>query len=444
MAIHALQLSTPTLGSLGSPKVGIKSLAPLVAIFCMGSWVTRFSLVSIALGSTVTDLTFLAAYASLFLALAYLCLAGPGQVNLVALMIIPATAVSFIGCERMDYAWPRWVGWSILVIGFGPVCFTLHAAHLRLSMYRMGQTLFLWSVMASACWWLAGLPNLGVGDFTGVMWHSIQLGSTAALVGVMAIVRITNGGPSWWYGVYGTCALVALLASSRAALAAMLFSNLIAVALKLRRNALVSTFVLFAGLVVAIAPTTSLDLLLTVMPGEFTSGLARKSFEHSRELHWEARWEEFHAAPWTGVGFMSAWEDTTGVDADTGAVETGSSYLAILSMTGMVGAGVMLLLVCSLAWGMFRHWHETTEIHRVEICSMAGFWLVHLGAEGYIFAIGSILNLMFWLWLGCLNDHFRLCRRRPQVRANRLARPKPPGLSRLATHHAASIAGSDP
>jgi O-antigen ligase len=356
---------------------------------------------------------------------------------LLALLLVPATAASFLGCERVDYAWPRWVGWSALVIGFGPVCFTLHAAHLRLSMYRVGQTMFLWSVLASALWWLAGLPNLGVGDFTGIMWHSIQLGSTAALVGVMAIARITNGGSAWWYGVYGTCALVAMLASSRAALAAMAFGTLIAFALKLRRNALISSCALFFGIVIAVAPITALDVLLTAMPGEFTSGLARKSFQHSREQHWEARWEEFDSSPWTGVGFMSAWEDTMGVDPDTGAIETGSSYLALLSMTGMVGAGAMLLLVCSMAWGVFRHWHDTAEVHRVEICSMAGFWIVHLGAEGYIFAVGSLMNLMFWLWLGCLNDHFKLCHRRTRARASLSPRAMVPSLQHLGSHRAA-------
>lgn len=412
MPTNSIHLSMVSVGPLSDAKLGFKSLAPHVAMLCMGIFMARFSLMGTSLGSTVTDLMFMAAYASLLVALVYMGIAGPGQVSLWGVLVVLAAGLSLVGCERINHVWPRWVGWLAMVVGFGPVCFTFHACYFRKRMYEVGQKLFLGSVLTSAVWWLAGLPNLGVGDFTGIMWHSIQLGSNAALVGVMAISRMTNGGSTWWYGVYGACALVAMLASSRAALAAMAFGTLIALALKLRRNALVSSLVFFSATIIALAPMAALDLVLTAMPREFTSGLARKSFEHSREKHWEARWEEFYSSPWTGVGFMSAWEDTVGVDSDTGAVETGSSYLAALSMTGMVGAGALLLLVLSLAWGMLRHWNETAEIQRVEICSMAGFWLVHLGAEGYIFAVGSLLNLTFWLWLGTLNDHFKLCSRR--------------------------------
>ena len=443
MPTNSIPLSMAAAGSLGDAKLGFKSLAPHVAMLCMGIFMARFSLIGTSLGSTVTDLMFMAAYASLFVALLYMGIAGPGQVSMLGVLVVLAAGLSLVGCEQINRSWPRWVGWSAMVVGFGPVCFTLHACYFRKRMYEVGQKLFLGSVLTSAVWWLAGLPNLGVGDFTGIMWHSIQLGSNAALVGVIAISRMTNGGPTWWYGVYGACALVAMLASSRAALAAMAFGTLIALALKLRRSALISSLVLFSATIIAFAPRASLDLVLTALPSEFTSGLARKRFEHSREQHWEARWEEFYSSQWTGVGFMSAWEDTVGVDSDTGAVETGSSYLAILSMTGIVGAGAMLLLACSMVWGLYRHWHSTAEVHRVEICSMAGFWLVHLGAEGYIFAVGSLMNLIFWLWLGCLNDHFKLCRHKARTRARLSKKPLAPSQQRPATHRAALITGSD-
>jgi O-antigen ligase len=151
-------------------------------------------------------------------------------------------------------------------------------------------------------------------------------------------------------------------------------------------------------------PAASVDLVVSLLPNEVTAGLTQKSWNNSREMHWQARWDEFLSSPFTGVGFATAWEDTIGVDDETGAVETGSSYLAMLSMTGYVGGVACLLLALSLAMRLLACWPILTERQRLEIGSSASFWLVHLGAEGYIYAVASLLGLTFWLWLGCLND----------------------------------------
>jgi hypothetical protein len=84
-------------------------------------------------------------------------------------------------------------------------------------------------------------------------------------------------------------------------------------------------------------------------------------------------------------------------------VEPGSSYLAILSMTGVLGTltffGALAPLVLGLAY--------SRRINRPDrdILNVMGIYLaVHGVAEGWIISFGSPLSFLFWLWLGSLGD----------------------------------------
>jgi O-antigen ligase len=248
------------------------------------------------------------------------------------------------------------------------------------------------------------MPNMGRGDFTGVLWHSMTLGPVAAIAALLAFVPALHQGSLFWYAMCLADMAVCLLASSRSALVALVAGMLVITGLKLKRSPLVSSLVLACAAAVVIAPTAMLEALAFSLPDQLTAGLEQKSWENSRERHWDARWEEFCSSPWMGIGFSYAWEDSAGVDEETGGVETGSSYLAILSMTGCCGAGAWLVFAAGLVYRLRLSWRGITEEKRLSICAMAGFWAVHLGAEGYIYAIGSAMGMMFWLWLGHISD----------------------------------------
>jgi O-antigen ligase len=286
----------------------------------------------------------------------------------------------------------------------GPINRTACARQLRRHTLKIISAAFVLTTMLSAGWWLAGMPNMGRGDFTGVLWHSMTLGPVAAIAALLAFIRALGTGSLLWYTVCGLGASVCLLASSRSALAALFAGLLVITALKLKRSPLVSSLVLSCAAALVVFPSAALDALAVALPDQLTAGLEQKSWENSRERHWDARWEEFCSSPWTGIGFSYAWEDSAGVDEDSGSVETGSSYLAILSMTGCCGAAAWLVFAASLGWRLFAKWAALAEEQRLAICAMAGFWAVHLGAEGYIYAVGSTMGLMFWLWLGRVHD----------------------------------------
>jgi O-antigen ligase len=407
-------------------------LTRLLAFGCLGFCILRSSLVYLLVPDTVNQLFFLAANVAMLSAVVYVTLGGLGVINLWGGLLVLATGLSLWTSEQTWSALPRWFGWLAMVWAIGPMNSTAIGRRLRSEMFRITKIAFAIVTAVSALWWVARLPNLGRGDFTGVMWHSMLLGPVAAITALVMLARGLELGSPWAFAMSGVSTMVVMLASSRAALAALAVGILILIVLKLNRYPLASMFLLAMAFLIAVFPAQMFGLIASVLPNDFTAGLANKNWNNSREMHWQARWDEFLSSPFTGVGFATAWEDTIGVDDETGAVETGSSYLAMLSMTGCIGGGAFLLMAGSFAQRLVAARRRLTERQRLEACGLAGFWAVHLGAEGYIFAVGSLLALTFWLWLGCLNDD--LCAAsRPRLRpGNTSAPPKARSLARVA------------
>jgi O-antigen ligase len=132
----------------------------------------------------------------------------------------------------------------------------------------------------------------------------------------------------------------------------------------------------------------------------YVKELTGKAGVNSREILWQNRWAEVDASPLVGVGIGV---DTFGIvksEYGTVVVEPGSSYLAVLSMTGVLGSVSTLLLIFSAIIKFLGKWDTIPEDIRTEVFAVGAFWAVHAVAEGWIFAVGSILCLFFWLWIG--------------------------------------------
>jgi hypothetical protein len=73
-------------------------------------------------------------------------------------------------------------------------------------------------------------------------------------------------------------------------------------------------------------------------------------------------------------------------------------------MSGLVGAGAFAWLIVSTIFRVANRWRWLCASDRLEIVGVGGFWFVDLGAEGYVYGVGSVLSLAFWLWLGRVTD----------------------------------------
>lgn len=113
------------------------------------------------------------------------------------------------------------------------------------------------------------------------------------------------------------------------------------------------------------------------------------------------RLNEFKSSPIFGVGFCSI--DINGGDdysENEGRIEPGSSHLAVLSMLGLVGFAVYMVILYKAYSNSKRM--STLRSRFVLACFIA--FLVHASVEGYVLSAGGFLAVLFWLIVGqCIN-----------------------------------------
>ena len=204
----------------------------------------------------------------------------------------------------------------------------------------------------SVIWSILGLPNLGRGPFSGIFTHSMLLAPFSSVGLIYCIWHIVNykHRRKVFIALALFCLYALLLSNSRVAMIGALVCSLIifSVGMKLMQKVAVVTFcapLLIIGLTYLVDNTSTFDFISN-----------RGTLSNTREALWEDRLSEFSNSPIVGVGFasvdpLSQINNTTyDQDSQTGVVEPGSSYLAILSMTGIIGglAMTIFLLQCLL------------------------------------------------------------------------------------------------
>lgn len=128
----------------------------------------------------------------------------------------------------------------------------------------------------------------------------------------------------------------------------------------------------------------------------------------SRAEHWNQRFEEWEASPLYGIGFASVdiESKSSNFDVSSGGVETGSSWLSVLSMTGILGAGCVMYIFISAFFKCKKILKQSDTIGAF-LSSILVFFVFHMMAEGYIFAGGHFLNTQLWLLIGTIDSIYR-------------------------------------
>lgn len=257
---------------------------------------------------------------------------------------------------------------------------------------------------------VAGVLGMGYSRiyFQGITNHSMVLGPFAALCILFCIYQFLAGGLSRkkkaFYIILILSSLFCLLqAASRTAFIACLAAVAIFITLYYNKN-LGKYLRIVVGCFIIAALTFPLW-------GQFLDKLEAKNSGNidslsvsSREEHWEKRIAEFESSPMIGIGFASVdTKDTVGSNfSDDGQVETGSSWLCTLSMTGILGFIPMtMLFITAIAktWKM----RSTTLLLSCFLIAILSFWILHMMAEGYIFAGGSTMFFCVWILIGIMH-----------------------------------------
>ncbi len=243
------------------------------------------------------------------------------------------------------------------------------------------------------------------GYFQGITNHSMVLGPFATLSALFCIYQLLanhkNRKRKIFYFSLLACSLFCVLqAASRTAFIGCIVSIFIFLLIYYHRNfpKYVKLMISIGCVLVLTFPLWQqyLDKLL-----EKNRGASSELSMDSREAHWNQRIKEFKYSPIIGIGFASVNSNSQegSTFSDDGKVETGSSWLCILSMTGLCGFAGMLILYISSFVKLWRLRYDTPLLSSFLIAVLC-FWVLHMIAEGYIYAAGSVLFFCVWLLIG--------------------------------------------
>jgi len=333
--------------------------------------------------------------------------------NLFVLLLLFVCMLSLIFNQPPAYfrAWSRLGAYSLILLVISPMLFSERALILRFKLlfYFLYLSIIL-SVGSFFAYFLninlferqGEILEIGAGTFSGLMNHSMVLGPISALSAILlfSLLIIPKGikkKPLKTIGLIAMllfCCGACLLAASRIALVGLVVGILVTILMAYRKRLSKAFGIVFLILFIGGITYPVWGKLTTFILQKQEGNVDRGSVIYSREEKFSARLYEFKSSPIIGIGFCVADPRFTGVNKSNGRVEPGSSWLAIASMTGILGLMVFLPL-CIIA--AIKVWRIRDPLVSSILSGMLFFFFVHMIAEGYIYAPKSYLSLLFWL-----------------------------------------------
>jgi O-antigen ligase len=321
-----------------------------------------------------------------------------------SLLLIIATATSIVVNEidAKYMAGTRWILWVLLLASIGPLFSNKILLRLRIKILNIFLYGFIIVTIISFIYYLLGLPQIGRGNFGGIINHSMRLGPIAAISGIYSFYKylINNRLKTKYYylAISAISGLVVILAASRLAFAGFIAGMIFLFAKPFKNRIIYAFLIISMGIVVY----ARIDEGVEKTKQSIDKGLVEKGTNNSRESLWNDRIIEFRSSPIFGVGFSAQNDRITESDIGGGKmggrVEPGSGYLMILSMTGIFGL-LLFLWYFYFLFNSKRFWNEIFKQETYKL-SIFAFFAVHFIGEGYVYSAGSMLGSLFWLMVG--------------------------------------------
>lgn len=392
-----------------------------------------------ALAMVIPPLPFLRpVYYIILVALFVYMLYGGGKINGYNISFIIAAVISIVVSDppAIFRSWER-LGLLIIVMGATSSLFRSPTGTV-LTFKLLQVTLWLFvgvGISSFACYllginymqmWAVGKDSFAIaGGFGGITQQSMILGPLSAFGAIFLTCKLLYGHfqkisrSLLWIGV-ALCCISTLLSASRSALLCLLLG--LVMVLYFRYKNISGKF--FKNIVLVIAVL----LLSYPLYSDFAQGVITKQQANeasggtfsSRDVKWTNRIAEFEKSPLCGIGFASISLDTEegGMTNRTGVVEPGSSWLAVLSMTGILGAIPIALLLIGTLFRLFKKIRIQADYNFVVLFILLFVSIVHQFFEGYALAGGSYLCFFFWLLLGAADGYGRQSMTNPNIDFN--------------------------
>lgn len=205
--------------------------------------------------------------------------------------------------------------------------------------------------------------------------------------------------------------LIVLLSAARICLAGTVLGSVVFLYLYYKENLSRMIAVLLAMVALSAISFPLYEPYLDGIMYKQNNAQEEESSTSSRDLIWATRFEEIRRYPIFGVGCFAVDTSIPIADderyynpysSDTGVVELGSTYLGVMSQTGIlgfIGFAMILLFAFYRCWKAFR---ETDSIVPIWLLSSFSALAIHMIVEGYATQAGSMQCIYLWLLLACM------------------------------------------
>lgn len=331
--------------------------------------------------------------------------------GLMAFLLYVPLALLITSPDAVFHSWERFVLFALLIICVSPIFTSEDAIRNRRKMFQMMLVVCVIIGVGSFFARFLGINFMQrnrtdlltqAGLFGGLTGHSMMLGLIAG-VGALYMAYIAYDTRKKWYWLLSVLSMLSVMFSaSRSALAALVAGlTIMLFRLSGSVNKFVITVVAFIMIGMASFPLwrSAMDAVIAKNEANIKAGGAT----NSRDKLWNLRIKEFGDSPVFGMGFAAIDRHSsgdTGFDERTGMVESGSSWLIILSMTGLLGA----LMIVPVLFNAYLTAYRDDDKFSSLVCGILTLFFVHMLAEGYIFYGGSQMAFMMWLTVGVAMD----------------------------------------
>lgn len=309
-------------------------------------------------------------------------------------------------------AYERFLGYVSLIVLTSPLIYNFNLQNIRKTLLFQMMYICLGVVLISLIALYLGIVPLHSaeethGGFRGITVQSMTLGPISSIGFLFSIYKTSYGlkkdiNNKYHVIFYVICAIACfftmLITGSRSTLASLCL-GLIVYLFVLGGNKL-SRIILYVFLLSILLISTfplwenSLEVLLTK-----NTIAQEKGFFVTRSDYWSNRIHEFLGSPIFGIGMgtIDLSFSNIGWKFGTGAVEAGSSWMFLLSSTGVLG----FIVFISIFFKDFKRiiLYKDQEPLNGLYCAVLSFFFLHMFFEGYIFAVGNPISYILYLTL---------------------------------------------
>lgn len=241
-------------------------------------------------------------------------------------------------------------------------------------------------------------------DFNGVFTHSMVLGPMSAISALICLYNFTKSKKNILIFLYVIFILVSIVvciaAASRAAIIGLIVSFLYLFTRYYKKKTKTGVLILIFFVLSLFSTYTYWNQYNKDLIGKFLFSSEQNDIASSRTYLWNNRIEEFESSPIIGIGFVSVnTGDTIGFDKESGNIQPGSSWLGVLSMTGVFGLLSLCLIFIDYVYRLSK---KKMSFQNYLYTSLFLFFIIHMFFEGYIFSSGNAMFFYFWLLIGNL------------------------------------------